>query len=265
VEPVFGANYLMLGPGSPSYAVRQLADSLVWSALLARHRLGHPIVLASAAVIAASAWALPVYEIYKVGEDLHWKPGLDLFGPFGARLVFVPHWDNREGGADLDTSHCFMGTDRFARLLDLLPPDVTVVGIDESTALVVDFAARTCHVLGHGGVTIRRGDVERRLSGRDCCEVSDLGIAQLPEPSAGIRRGVWEEAIAREQRARDDAEREPDAPPPKVVALADERAAARANRDWPAADRLRRELASLGWEVQDRPEGYQIRPLRGAS
>src|SRR5579884_176446 len=55
VAPMERANYLMLGPGSPTYAVRQLAGSRAWHTLLARHRLGHPLVLASAAVIAASA------------------------------------------------------------------------------------------------------------------------------------------------------------------------------------------------------------------
>ena len=47
-------------------------------------------IMASAAAIAASAYALPVYEIYKVGEDPHWKPGLDFFSLYGLSLVLVP-------------------------------------------------------------------------------------------------------------------------------------------------------------------------------
>ena len=31
---------IFMGPGSPSYAVRQLEDSLTWEYILARHRLG---------------------------------------------------------------------------------------------------------------------------------------------------------------------------------------------------------------------------------
>src|SRR6266704_3482829 len=114
---------------------------LAWHAILARHRLGAPLILASAAAIAASAHALPVYEIYKVGEDLGWKTGLNLLGAFGRNVAIVPHWNNHEGGEELDTSHSFMGQDRFERLLELLPPDVDVVGIDEHTALMLDFAA----------------------------------------------------------------------------------------------------------------------------
>jgi hypothetical protein len=85
-----GADLLFLGPGSPSYAVRQLQASLVWNTLLACHRLGAALVLTSAGAIAVSAYALPVYEIYKVGEDLHWHTGLDFFQPYGLSLVFVP-------------------------------------------------------------------------------------------------------------------------------------------------------------------------------
>ena len=79
VYPLLEADLIFMGPGSPSYAVRQLRDSFAWYYMLARHRLGAAMVLASAATIAVGAYSLPVYEIYKVGEDLHWKKGLDLF------------------------------------------------------------------------------------------------------------------------------------------------------------------------------------------
>ncbi|MER3457963.1 MAG: cysteinyl-tRNA synthetase, partial [Chloroflexota bacterium] len=97
--PILDANVIFLGPGSPTYAVRQLRDSLAWQRVMACHRLGSALVLASAAVIAISALALPVYEIYKVGEDPHWRPGLDFFAPYGLSLVFISHWNNAEGGA----------------------------------------------------------------------------------------------------------------------------------------------------------------------
>ncbi len=79
VAPILESDLIFMGPGSPSYAVRQLKASLAWDYLIARHRLGAAIVLASSAVVAFSTYSLPVYEIYKVGEDLHWKPGLRLF------------------------------------------------------------------------------------------------------------------------------------------------------------------------------------------
>lgn len=44
-----------------------------------------------------------------------------------------------------------MGAERFGRLLELLPADATVVGIDEHTALIVDLAERSFRVMGQGG------------------------------------------------------------------------------------------------------------------
>ena len=88
VTALLEANVILMGPGSPTYAARQLLGSVAWDTLLTRHRMGANLILASASTIASSACALPVYEIYKVGEDLHWKQGLNLFEAFGLELVF---------------------------------------------------------------------------------------------------------------------------------------------------------------------------------
>jgi cysteinyl-tRNA synthetase len=52
--------------------------------------------------------------------------------------------------------------------------------------------------------------------------------------------------------------------PPEVVDLAERRAAARRDRDFGEADRLRDELAALGWEMRDEPGG-SYRLVRGAA
>ena len=49
--------------------------------------------------------------------------------------------------------------------------------------------------------------------------------------------------------------------PAEVRALLDERAAARAARDWAMADALRDRIAGLGWEVQDTQGGSSARPM----
>ncbi|MCU0489120.1 MAG: hypothetical protein MUE67_09235 [Anaerolineales bacterium] len=192
VAPLLEADLIFMGPGSPTYAVRQLRDSLAWQMLQARHRLGAALVLASAATIALSTYALPVYEIYKVGEDLHWKPGLDFFGSYGLPLVFIPHWNNNDGGEELDTSRCFMGQARFARLMALLPPDLTVVGIDEKTALILDISAGRGQVSGLGGVTlIHTGHGHRdpadqpELEGSGLAEVAELRNGHVHSYSSG--------------------------------------------------------------------------------
>jgi cysteinyl-tRNA synthetase len=47
--------------------------------------------------------------------------------------------------------------------------------------------------------------------------------------------------------------------PAEVEALARTRVEARAARDFAAADALRREIADLGWVIEDRPDGYRLK------
>ena len=49
--------------------------------------------------------------------------------------------------------------------------------------------------------------------------------------------------------------------PAEAVALAEQREQARARRDFEEADRLRGEIAALGWEVRDVADGFQLVPL----
>jgi cysteinyl-tRNA synthetase len=49
--------------------------------------------------------------------------------------------------------------------------------------------------------------------------------------------------------------------PEEVSRLAEQRAAARTHGDFSLADDLRQEIARLGWEVQDVPEGYRLIPI----
>ena len=49
--------------------------------------------------------------------------------------------------------------------------------------------------------------------------------------------------------------------PAAVRELAEQREQARGQRDFAAADRLREEIAALGWEVRDGPEGFVLLPL----
>ena len=49
--------------------------------------------------------------------------------------------------------------------------------------------------------------------------------------------------------------------PAEVQTLADERAAARAAKNWAESDRLRAAIAALGWEVRDSKTGQTLRPL----
>ena len=253
--PLLQADLLFMGPGSPTYAVRQLRDSLAWRRMIARQRIGAILACASAAVVAVSAFALPVYEIYKAGHALHWQPGLDLFGPYGLKLVFVTHWNNAEGGAELDTSRCFMGRSRFETLLSMMPSDITVIGIDEHTALAIDLADGAAEVMGAGDVTVLHPDGARAFAPSGRFSLAEFGPFAWPEPGAGLPPEVWAEALAAHE-----TDAQPAQPPAEAVALGAERQVARARRDWAAADALRARIEALGWQVQDTADGPAFTP-----
>jgi cyanophycinase-like exopeptidase len=150
------ADWLFAGPGSPSYALARWRASGAAEALRDRVAAGTGItVLASAAAATAGLVAVPVYEIYKVGVDPHWLPGLDLMGLLGLPVAVIPHFDNAEGGTH-DTRYCYLGERRLALMERELPGDAAVLGVDEHTAAIFDLAAQTLTVAGRGGVTIRR-------------------------------------------------------------------------------------------------------------
>ncbi len=282
IAPLLDADLIFMGPGSPTYTVRQLQDSLAWQTIMARQRLGATLVLASAASIAFSVYALPVYEIYKVGEDLHWKKGLDFFGPYGFPLVFIPHWNNTDGGDELDTSRCFMGQSRFSQLMEMLPPDLTVMGIDEKTALILEPEESTAQVIGLGGVTLihtghehelesdrepnlegtslelvasqRQGHIHQYHNGdrfalAECCPMV------IPPPGEGLPPQVWQQALAAKKQPSGESVV---SPPQQVLDLLAERQQARADKDWSRSDILRQQIAELGWQVKDTPNGPQL-------
>jgi hypothetical protein len=260
LTPLLDTNVIMMGPGSPTYTVRQLHDSIAWQTLTARHRLGATLIFASAATIAVSAQALPVYEIYKVGEDLHWQPGLNLFEAFGLSLIFIPHWNNNDGGTELDTSRCYMGQARYNQLIELLPTQPTIVGIDERTALVIDPTEARGLVMGNGQVTIVRDSRERCFATGQTFDLDELGpFCQLSDPRSGIPTELWDRILTAQTEAR--LQEEEPVPSREVLALFAERNAARGQKDWLSADELRDKIEALGWRVLDTPEGSHLKLL----
>lgn len=258
LEDLYDSQLIFLGPGSPTYTVRQLSGSLAWDIVTARHRQGAALVLASAAVIALGVFALPVYEIFKAGEDLHWKTGLDFFAAYGLSLVFVPHWNNTQGGLDLDTSRCFMGQSRFDLLEAGIPSAVTVVGLDEHTSITIDLANADCLVSGKGGVHLLKNGGEQTFLSATSFPLDLLGPFSLPRDlRVGIPGSVWKQAgLVQDQIGSGQG-----IIPATVLALAEDRLQARSCQDWEQADLLRDQILSLGWKVLDTPAGQKLEPL----
>jgi hypothetical protein len=176
LNSIDGANYVFAGPGSPTYALRHWRDHGVRERLVDKVTQGGCLAFASAAAIGLGAYALPVYEIYKVGDDPFWTDGLDVLGEIGIRCAVIPHYNNREGGTH-DTRFCYMGEPRLRLLESMLPDDVLILGVDEYTACIIDVAAQTVTVHGPGGVTVSRRGMERRWAR------TTFALSELQDPS----------------------------------------------------------------------------------
>jgi len=197
------ANYVLIGPGSPTYAVRNWRETLIPEILARMVEKGGCLVAASAAALTVGCATLPVYEIYKVGEDLHWVEGINILAHFDLNLVVVPHWNNAEGGTH-DTRFCYMGETCFERLQSLLPKDVAVLGLDEHTACLIDFEAREAVIKGIGRVTVRRRGAEISFAKgerfpldllRDGGNEPEWGVSSSQPAPAALPEGSREESF----------------------------------------------------------------------
>jgi hypothetical protein len=286
------ANYILAGPGSPSYAASHWRGSAVYDTVVARWVAGAQLVFASSAAIALSRHLLPVYEIYKVGAPLHWLEGLDLLGQYGLNLAMVTHWDNAEGGTH-DTRACFMGLERYGQLRGMLPAEAVTLGIDEHTACILDLASGTAEVRGRGGITILAGDRQLRHVHGETFDLHELQsgttkptalLANAPEQESAVgeaRRdlsraseliaggGLSAGLLAAAEVAPPDlavllhqASGVLDSQPSREVIeaqllelLVDLRSRLRAAQQWELADQLRDRLLTMGYELRDTPQG----------
>ena len=209
------ADYLFAGPGSPTYALRQWAGTAVPALLREKLRTGGAVTFASAAALTLGRFTVPVYEIYKVGEEPRWLDGLDVLAEVGLNVAVIPHYDNKEGGHH-DTRFCYLGEHRLEMLEAMLPSDAHVIGIDEHTGVVLDLDANTATVVGNGVLTVRmRGVSTTHATG------TTVPIDALRDPSRGAV------AVGAPQHADEPVEAEPD-DTPGALSLAAETAEAEA-------------------------------------
>ena len=148
------ADYIFAGPGSPTYALRQWAGSSVARIMIDKLNNGGIVTFASAAALTLGKATVPVYEVYKVGQDVQALDGLDILAAIGINAAVIPHYDNTEG-ANHDTRFCYLGEARLQMFESLLDEDTYVLGVDEHTGLVIDLDAATASVVGNSNVTIR--------------------------------------------------------------------------------------------------------------
>ena len=253
------ARYVFAGPGSPSYALEQWKGSDVPAALAEKLRTGGCVTFASAAALTLGRFTVPVYEIYKVGEDPHWLDGLDLVAEAGLDAVVIPHFDNAEGG-NHDTRFCYLGERRLALMERLLPDSTFVLGVDEHTACIIDLDTETATVEGRGSVTVRRaGQGSTVTSGstvpltqlREMAETRGARPAGAkvpsapPRPAAAAAGSPLLEALDELDRAFDDALARGDAPAAVRTVLELEQTLVDWSRDTLQSDELDRGRSAL--------------------
>jgi hypothetical protein len=272
-EQVRHANYVFAGPGSPTYALAQWEPLHFGDDLLSILDKGGTLCISSAASLTLGAFTAPIYEIYKVGEQhFRWHEGLNLLGALGLNCVVIPHFDNNEGG-NYDTRFCYLGEPRLLELESQLPADVATLGVDEHTAVILDFANETLRVRGRSngywringetlvlkkGTTVdlselRTGSVVPRPVGPTPARATNLPSDLAEAAAAGGDKGL--EALARlVQMASTGGEGFID-PSSLVEGILNARVTARAQGQYDLADELREVIVKAGIDVQDTPSG----------
>jgi len=120
VEKIKGAGLIYLSGGDPTYLAESLRDSLVWNAIVNEWQNGASLAGCSAGAMALTTW-VPKMRI-KIGKNNEDVNGLGLL----PNIRVIPHFDRMLGWIP----------DIITRYLINTPPGVTLVGIDENTALV---------------------------------------------------------------------------------------------------------------------------------
>ncbi|MEM9033316.1 MAG: hypothetical protein AAGD18_01890 [Actinomycetota bacterium] len=202
IARIRAADWLFAGPGSPTYALGQWADTPIPEAFADKVRSDGALVFASAAALTLGIATVPVYEIYKVGTPPAWATGLDVLSEIGLPVAVIPHYDNTEGG-NHDTRFCYLGERRLAMLEPSLPDGAFVLGVDEHTGVVLDLDADTAEIVGRGGLTLRRAGTSVRIEAGEQVPIDLLRSAGdggatvgAVAPPPAVEEAATDEAVA---------------------------------------------------------------------
>ena len=133
-----------------------------------------------------------------------------------------------------------------------------MVGLDEHTGIVIDLEHESCHVMGRSQVHIILDGQETVYQNGDRFDIHQLGdFHPLEDVQQGIDPEVWQK-VTEERQTIFNGRNQPDRAPEEVLELVEQRQAARKNKRWNESDQLREEIAALGWNVMDTPQGPHL-------
>jgi cyanophycinase-like exopeptidase len=242
--------FFFLGPGSPTYTIKNLRNSKVWAEIIKLWQEGATISLSSAAALAAGSYTLPVYEIYKAGFDLYWEKGLNIFAPLKLPITVITHWNNTEGGENLDTRFCFMGHDRFQNLVSSLPQNQLVLGIDEHTAVVFDFKNNLFFVTGAGKAFLLKNRQELVFDQAEKYSLDSFKLYKVIPVRTPTTNQSADKSFNDTQKPLSFEKL-----PENIKNLAQKRETERKKKNFKEADRLRKKLEERGFRIEDQETG----------
>jgi cyanophycinase len=143
VEMVSGASLVFFSGGNPAYLARVLVQTALWRAIMAGLDRGMAYAGCSAGMACLGRRA-PDSTVDSLTDEL-WQPGLGMF----PHAWLGPHWDMLDRYTP--------GLVQF--IVDSIPPQDVLVGVDEKTAIVGD--GREWQVVGQGAVQVFAGGEQR--------------------------------------------------------------------------------------------------------
>jgi cyanophycinase-like exopeptidase len=144
------ANFFYFSGGNPEYITETLQGTPAWSAITDAAHDGGVLAGCSAGAMMLGSYTLRVRAVVN-GQPPQWASALGM----APGLAVMPHFDRISG---------FVGPDIFRAILDSAPAGVTLIGIDEDTALVaLPGDASSWRVMGRQTVSVIGANGERRV------------------------------------------------------------------------------------------------------
>ena len=146
-----GADLYYFSGGNPEHVITTLRDTPAWQIIRDGYLAGAVLAGCSAGAMMLGGYTLSVRSVMR-GQPPRWLPALGVV----PQIVLMPHFDRM---AD------FAGAEMFRAILAAAPPETTLVGVDEDTALVhlPDAAKPRWQVMGRQTVSVFDRDGGRAI------------------------------------------------------------------------------------------------------
>jgi len=157
LPPLEAADFIYFSGGSPRHLVQSLAGTRAWEVVRGRYEAGAVLAGCSAGAMALGGLTSSPRAM-SADQPVAWLPALGVL----PRLIMFPHFDR--------VVH-FIGAELLERAVRSAPPGMTLLGVDEETALVrlspANGAAGEAgwQVMGRRGVTVFGADGHRTTYG----------------------------------------------------------------------------------------------------